>query len=243
MAVIEICLDCDDRALLVHNLDKVYQAGAQRIELCGAMSDDGLTPDIDAVKLARRTFATRAGVLVMIRPRAGDFYYDADEIELMVAQIKSAATAGADGVVFAVLERDQSEQPCFNLSAMTRLVAVARSLKLQVSCHRGFDVLENRELALQQLIALGIDRVLTTGSLWGESCKAIDNIQSLRRIIQLSQKQIEVVIAGGITPAMAQEIAQQLSDLQGDISLHAFSGVLTSNKINSDAVQALVNLS
>jgi len=236
---VEICLDSDDKQRLAENVSKVFQAGAARIELCSAMAEDGLTPDIEAVAIARRAFAKRRGLIVMIRPRGGDFVYNNDEVTLMLKQIEQVAHEGADGVVFGALT---SESQTLDLPVLGRLIKASQQLNLQVGIHRAFDAVDDRQLAITQLIALGVDRVLTSGTPWGSSLNALLGVNTLLDLAVLANKQIEIVIAGGITERNAKKILAQLTHVPSLLSLHAYSSVLVNNHIASKSVASLVNL-
>ena len=238
MQVVEICINTDQKADLRERIEQVYLAGAQRIELCASMAEEGLTPDPQSIAIARKAFADRAGVLVMIRPRAGDFYYTQAEIQRMQQQISCAAQAGANGVVIGILD---GMTQGFNLPAMRLVIQQARELGLQVSCHRAFDAVADKALALQQLLELGVDRLLTTGGIWGDGRSAIENINGLQQLISVAATQIEIVIAGGVNANMISELQSQLQLSDSRVSYHAYSGALINHQLNPDAVQAMVN--
>jgi len=235
----EICICSDDLPQMAANICKVYQMGAQRIELCSAMELDGLTPELEAVILARQAFKERSGLMVMIRPRAGDFFYDEDEVCLMLKQIQQVADAGADGVVFGALNKQNS---ALATNTMERLVSLCHALKLQVGFHRAFDAITERKLALEQLINFKIDRVLTSGSAWGKPVSALSSVNELMNIITLANEQIEVVVAGRINPLNAQTIFDHISPKHTRISFHSYSGVLTNGEINPDTIKTLLNI-
>lgn len=237
MNVVEICIDSDNKTHLVDNITKVYQVGAQRIELCSAMSEDGLTPCFESINLARQVFK-RSGLMVMIRPRAGGFCYNTQEIDLMVEQIKAVAELGADGVVFGVLADDGMS---FNLDAMQQLVMISRTLDLEVGIHRAFDAVRDKKATLFQLISLGVDRVLTSGTPWGSSSSATAGMENLLSFAKLAGRNIELVIAGGISPKNAGVILAGFNDTQTTVSLHAYSSVLNERVIDYERVQALIN--
>ncbi|MEZ4770914.1 MAG: copper homeostasis protein CutC [Caldilineales bacterium] len=130
---VEICIDARDDAAVRTAASAARLGGADRIELCSAMHLDGLTPDPRHIGIARDAFRDRPGLLVMVRPRDGDFSYDADEIDLMAGQIELAHQHRADGVVFGVLRASDSR---IAVAPMRRLVDVARGRDLAVTCHR-----------------------------------------------------------------------------------------------------------
>jgi len=235
---IEICLDCDDKEQLASNIQKVLQAGVQRIELCSSMSEEGLTPDMESIVLARKLMKDSSGLLVMIRPRAGDFAYDESEVSLMLEQIRKAALAGADGVVLGILNKDQS---AIETRVMERVMMLCRTLALQVTFHRAFDALNDSETALQQLIALGVNRVLTSGTCWGKVSTALHGQETLLALARLAKLDIEIVIAGGINPQDARTIGSSMENLNSKVSFHAYSSVLNKGAIDSGIVKALVS--
>lgn len=239
MACLEVCISSDNLAKMTVNISSAYQAGAQRIELCAAMELDGLTPEIAAVTLARQAFKDRAGLLVMIRPRAGDFHYDEAEILLMLQQIQQVADAGADGVVFGALDKLNTS---IDMHTMERFLSLSKRLNLEVGFHRAFDAITDREQALQQLKQLNVKRVLTSGTVWGESTSALSGINTLVKLIGLAKQDIEIVIAGSINPLNARTIFDQITQLKTLVSFHSYSSVLTNGEINQDTVKALLKI-
>lgn len=239
MAELEVCISSDDLTQMTANINKVYLAGAQRIELCSAMESDGLTPNLAAVSLARQAFKERAGLMVMIRPRAGDFHYDEKEVSLMLKQIQQVAEAGADGVVLGALNEQSSD---IAVHTMKRLMSLCKQLHLQVGFHRAFDVIADRGRALKQLIELKVDRVLTSGTTWGDPSPALSNIKMLENIINLAQEKIGIVIAGSIDLFSARAIYDNTIRFDGRASFHSYSGVLSNGEINQDTVKAILKI-
>lgn len=239
MAHLEVCISSDNLAQMAANIRKVYQAGAQRIELCSAMELDGLTPEIEAVIIARRAFKNRVGLMVMIRPRPGDFYYDESDVALMMEQIQQVADAGANGVVFGALNKQNS---AIAINTMKKLMSLCQHLGLQVGFHRAFDAVTDRKLALAQLIKLNINRVLTSGTAWREPSTALSGISALVKTISQAQQKIEIVIAGGINPLNARTIFDNVIQLNALISFHSYSSVLTNGEINQDTVKAILKI-
>lgn len=254
MIPVEICLNSDNLAYLKHNVETVYIAGAKRIELCSNMQFDGLTPSVDAMKVARKAFGERPGLLVMIRPRSGDFFYNETNVIEMITQIKQAAKAGANGVVFGALIKNDMAKTCLNFSALEELVKVSKNLGLQVGIHRAFDAIEDKEFALTQLIALGVDRVLTSGNAWKSMCSAVEGLPTLIKTVNQANNEIEIVIAGGISINSVQKIYQTLRNESSvnlihvnipkqfnTLSFHAYSSVLKAAYVDKENVYDLVN--
>jgi copper homeostasis protein len=145
----ESCIDALDAALAS------ARGGAGRVELCARLDVGGTTPDAGLV--AQCVAAVAIPVFVMIRPRGGAFVYDRDEMAAMEAGIAAARAAGAHGVVFGALRPDAT----IDAESMRRLIDRARPLP--VTCHKAIDATRDPLEALDALLALGIDRVLTSG--------------------------------------------------------------------------------
>jgi copper homeostasis protein len=150
MAVLfESCVDSLEAAVAS------ARGGAGRIELCAHLEVGGTTPD--AALIAACADAVAIPVFVMVRPRGGDFVYDAGELSAMAADIRAAAAAGAHGVVFGALRPEGT----IDDEAMRRLIAAAKAMP--VTCHKAIDATRDVAEALDALLALGVDRVLTSG--------------------------------------------------------------------------------
>jgi copper homeostasis protein len=132
------------------------EGGADRIELCAALEIGGLTPSHATIALARSRL--KIPIYVLIRARAGDFVYDDAECETMLRDIEYCAAAGCDGVVIGVLDADGN----VDLPRCRALIAAAG--KLGVTFHRAIDVARDPRAALADIVALGCERVLTSGA-------------------------------------------------------------------------------
>ena len=236
MVDVEVCIDGDEVDETRASVTAANAGGAARVELCGAMQFDGLTPPVESVKAARNVFE-RNGLLVMIRPRAGDFQYEQDEVELMKSQISAAAQAGADGVVMGLLNGEGH----LDLQPLRELVELSQSLGLMTTFHRAFDATRNRLEALDGLIELGFDRILTSGVAWGLPGSALDGVLELDRLIQAAKSRLEIVIGGGVNPVNAPQVLRGLSVWNGKLSVHAYSGVQDKGRTTISGVKALVD--
>lgn len=134
---------------------EAQKGGADRVELCENLHDGGTTPSAGAIWFARKNLKIQ--LFVMIRPRGGDFLYSGDEFEIMKEDIRMAKTLGSDGVVFGILKPDGR----IDLERMKELVDLSRPMG--ITCHRAFDMTTDPFDAMDQLIKLGIDRILTSG--------------------------------------------------------------------------------
>lgn len=234
MTPVEICVACTSIEAVRQSVEAAYVGGAQTVELCRAMDVAGLTPAAAHVRTARRAFRERPGVFVMIRPRPGDFVYTRAERAAMHASIHRAAEAGADGVVFGALRPDHY----IDEAATAALVATARAHGLRTTFHRAFDATPDPAAALDLLLTLGSDRVLTSGTPWGSGLGLAEGQEALLRLAQQAAGRIELVLSGGV---VAETIHAQLVPFAGQqVSVHAFSSVQQAGCASRERVAALV---
>jgi copper homeostasis protein len=203
--LVEICVDSVESAIAAQ------EGGADRVELCANLNDGGTTPSAGLIVAARRHL--RLGLHVLIRPRGGDFCYSAVEFESMKSDVVFAKNLGADGVVFGILKPDHT----VDVERMRALVVLARPMS--VTFHRAFDVANEPFRALEDIIALGADRLLTSGQ--AQTAKA-----GLPVIAQLAQKaagRLRIMPGGGIN---AQDLPHFINTA-GVSEIHAGSAVTT----------------
>ena len=132
------------------------EGGANRVELCAGIPEGGTTPSYGEIKVARRVLAATR-LHVIIRPRGGDFLYSPLELERMAIDIDVARELGADGVVFGCLRPDGS------LDTEANAMLMQHAKGMSTTFHRAFDRCANPRKALEELVAQGFDRVLTSG--------------------------------------------------------------------------------
>ena len=130
--------------------------GANRVELCAGIPEGGTTPSYGEIAMARKVLNT-ARLHVIIRPRGGDFLYSPLETKIMLEDIEIARHLGVDGVVFGCLTANGD----IDTVAMKELMEASHGLS--VTFHRAFDVCRNPDEALEQIIELGCERILTSG--------------------------------------------------------------------------------
>jgi len=147
--LLEICVDNWKSA------KNAEDGGADRIELCSALSEDGLTPSIGFAKKCVEELSIP--IFPMIRPRKGDFHYCKEEIQVMIEDIQQLKSVGVHGIVVGILQKDRQ----IDEIAMRRMINAARPLP--VTFHRAFDYTPDPYNALHTLINLKVDRVLTSG--------------------------------------------------------------------------------
>jgi copper homeostasis protein len=135
--------------------------------------------------------ATPVPVVAMVRPRGGDFVYSAAELDALAADIRTMRAAGAGGIVLGVLDADRT----IAIDAMRRLIDVARPLP--VTCHRAIDASADLERSLDAHIALGVDRVLTSGG----AATAVAGAPAIAALVRRAQGAIQVIAGGGVRAA------------------------------------------
>ena len=149
MIKLEICIDSVESAVASE------QGGAQRVELCGSLIEGGTTPTAGMIGETRERIGI--GLQVMIRPRGGDFLFTEAEHAVMRREVKVAKDLGADGIVIGCLNSDGT----VDIEHSKALIELARPLN--VTFHRAFDMTRDPYEALDTLIELGVDRILTSG--------------------------------------------------------------------------------
>ena len=178
--IIEVCAESYEYAV------KAEKAGADRIELCKDLLLDGLTPDYESAK--RTIDKLDIPVFILIRPRGGDFIYSHEEFELMKRDILRFRKMGCKGIVSGVLNSDNS----IDTKKTKELVELSRPLEF--TFHRAFDKVNNPLYEIENLIRLGIDRVLTSG----QKEKAIDGLVLLKQLNSISNNRIKIMPGSGI---------------------------------------------
>jgi copper homeostasis protein len=175
------------------------RGGADRIELCTDIGCGGVTPSPDLIRDTRRNVAIP--IHVMIRPRPGDFCYSEKELAIMRQDIAAAVHSGVDGVVLGILRENQR----IDKERTRAMVEMARPLP--VVFHRAFDLAENLDAALEDVIAAGASRILTAGGNHG----AMHNLPTLRRLVGLARGRITLLVGGGVNAANVLEVIRQTS--------------------------------
>ena len=232
---VEVCVDCASEEGVHTSVASALAGGAARVELCRDLTSGGLTPETLHVELARDAFGDQSGVLVMIRPRAGGFEYDEDEIARMVDAIAAAEAAGADGVVLGLLSgRRIATDPT------RRLVDLAHGLGMSVTFHRAFDAARDSSRALEELIDLEVDRILTSGTPWESGRTAMDGIEALASLCVRASGRIEVVVGGGVNRRNVAALVGRLYGCGSRISMHADSDLLVDGLTDTQLVAELV---
>ena len=186
--LLEICCGSIDDAI------QAQAGGAERIELCSALFLGGLTPSIGTLDEARAQL--KIPIIVMIRPRSGGFCYTAAEFATMERDAEAALAHGADGLVFGILNPDGT----IDDKRTRRLREICG--KKQSVFHRAFDVTPDPVAALEQLIDMGITRVLTSG----QRPNVVEGMDTIKKLIERAAGRIEILPGGGIATHMLEEV-------------------------------------
>ena len=179
--IIEVCAESYEYAL------KAEKAGANRIELCKDLHLDGLTPDYETAK--RTIDSLNIPVFILIRPREGDFIYSNEEFELMKRDIIKFKEMGCKGIVSGVLNDDNS----IDIKRTKDLIELSRPLEF--TFHRAFDIVSDPLKEIENLIRMGVDRILTSG----QKNKAIEGLYLLEKLNNISKKRIVIMPGSGIS--------------------------------------------
>jgi copper homeostasis protein len=209
MALLEVCCGNPE------SVDAAVAGGARRIELCASLEQDGLTPPVSWLRAIRARYSTLR-IHVLIRLRAGDFVYTPEEVDAMVLEIKEALKAGADGIVIGAL----TPAGDIDLPAMERLVSAASNAS--ITFHRAFDVCCNPFDAMEQIIGLGCDRILTSG----QAASALKGAPLLRELRKRADGRIGILAGGGVTPENAAQIIAET----GCAEIHASASEIIDGK-------------
>jgi copper homeostasis protein len=186
--IYEICVDS------VEGVRAAKAAGADRVELCADLLEGGTTPSRGMMREARKVQGIRLHVI--IRPRGGDFLFDDDEFSVMQADIETAKAEGADGVVIGLLTPDGA------VDAPRTKELIARARPLAVTFHRAFDMTTDPFAALEALIGLGVERILTSG----QEATVLEGLPLIAELIGRAKNRIIIMPGGGITARNVERI-------------------------------------
>jgi len=168
--------------------------GAGRVELCGNLADGGVTPSCGLIAAARDHL--RIPLYVLVRPRGGDFLYDEAEFDVMYRDVEACVRLGCDGVVIGMLDADGG----VDVARCRTLLEAAG--QLGITFHRAFDAVRDPASALEDVIALGCERVLTSGS-----CRsALEGAENIAALVRQAAGRLSVMAGAGVRPENVAEL-------------------------------------
>ncbi|HET6254924.1 MAG TPA: copper homeostasis protein CutC [Puia sp.] len=186
------------------------QAGADRIELCAGPEEGGVTPSAGLIRMAREKL--RIPVYPIIRPREGDFLYSEEEFRIMLRDVEFCKEVGCDGVVIGMLLADGG----VDRERCARLVEAA--YPLGVTFHRAFDRAANPFEALEAIIRIGCERILTSG----QRPVAMEGVGLLAELVREADERIVIMPGSGVRASNVAELAKKT----GATEYHTSAGVL-----------------
>ena len=189
--LIEVCVDSLASAI------SAERGGAARVELCSCLSEGGITPSAGVIESVRNKISI--GLYVMIRPRAGDFCYEAEEFEVMRRDIQIAKNLRADGVVLGILDAGGD----IDGPRTRELVEFARPMS--VTFHRAFDMSRDLFRALEDVCAAGAVRILTSG---GEQ-NSLLGADTIAQLVKAAGQRITIMAGRGINETNAASLIER----------------------------------
>ena len=206
--LLEVCVDTPK------GLAAAIKGGAGRIELCAALALQGLTPAPGLIAIAAEASIP---IYPMIRPRNGDFVYDAGDLEAILRDIDAVRDAGLAGVVIG------ANRPTGELDVDVLSMLVAHAEGLGVTLHRAFDLTPDPFAALETAIDLGFERILTSGC----ALTAEAGAETIARLVAQADGRIAILAGGGVKPANVAELVARtgVTEVHGSCSGPATEGL------------------
>lgn len=207
--MLEICCYSVQSAIIAE------QSGANRIELCAGVYEGGTTPSLATIQLVKEK--VDIPVHVIIRPRGADFCYSDVEFECMKKDILSCKKEGVEGVVSGILLADGK----IDIERTKELVDLAKPMSF--TFHRAFDMLENHAEALQELMKMGVERILTSGGMQ----TAEEGIELLAELVERAENRIIIMPGSGVN----EDNIGKLRDVTGAKEFHCSAKKLVKGKM------------
>ena len=192
--IVEICCGSFYDAL------QAAEGGAKRIELNSALMLGGLTPGTATLKLVKQNIPDLK-VITMVRPRGAGFCYSKEEFTVMEAECLELLENGADGIAFGCLQQDGK----LDIEKNNRLLSLIKMYNKEAVFHRAFDIVPDPFEAMEELIRMGVDRVLTSGL----QAKAVDGAKIIKELQERYGTQIEILAGSGINASNARRLMEE----------------------------------
>lgn len=190
--LLEVCCGSADDVIQAH------LGGADRVELSSSLFHGGLTPTLGTLQVAKES--TPLPVIAMVRPRQGGFCYTDAEFAAALIDAREMVGHGADGLVFGFLRQDGS----IDAERCRQLVAIAKEAGKETVFHRAIDVTPDWKSALDTLVGLGVDRVLTSG----QEPDVFFAMDTIKEMIAFAGNAIQIMPGAGVTLRNAARIAE-----------------------------------
>jgi len=181
----------------IEGVRKALELGVDRLELCDNICEGGTTPSYGFTKMAVNT--GHKNIFIIVRPRGGDFLYSNDEFELMKEDIKIAKTIGVRGIVSGILTSDGK------IDKVRTKELVELSKPMSFTFHRAIDMTANYEEAIEDLIEIGVERVLTSG----QESTVPNGVEALKNIISKAGNRINILVGSGVNPSNLLDIKEK----------------------------------
>lgn len=181
------------------------EGGADRIELCADLYQGGTTPSYGTLLKCRETFDVE--LFPIIRPRGGDFLYTDEEFAIMLQEIRLCKEVGCDGVVIGLLGRDGS----IDLKRTAQLVK--KAFPMEVTFHRAFDRCKDPFAALEEIVEVGCQRILTSG----QKPTAPEGVDLIAELVRVANDRIVIMPGSGVR----KENIKMLADKTGAVEFHS----------------------
>ena len=185
------------------------EGGADRIELCAALTEGGTTPSYGMIRQCRENFDVP--LFPIIRPRGGDFLYEEEEFEIMMNDVRTCKELGCNGVVVGLLQEDGG----VDLKRTAKLINLA--YPLEVTFHRAFDRCSDPFQAMEQLINIGCQRILTSG----QQPTAPEGIKLISELVKLADERIIIMPGSGVRKENIRLLAEQSGAVEFHSSLRS----------------------
>ena len=202
--LIEVCCGSADDVI------EAWRAGADRVELNSDLFHGGLTPTIGTLVTAKRE--TDIKIMTMVRPREGGFYYTDTEFTVMKEDARLLLAHGSDGLVFGFLHKNGT----VDAERTAKLTEIAHNAGKEAVFHRAIDVTPDWRSAIDVLIRLGVDRVLTSG----QEPDVFYGLETVQKMIAYAAGRIEILPGAGITAKNAQRVIDQTGTEQIHLMAH-----------------------